>query len=422
MASVEISPYSILPFINFILLIAFIPFVFPRFWEKYHYILCLFFASITIGYYVLINMTDDILHSFSEYIMFISLLVSLYVITGGILIDIKGRSTPFRNVLLLFAGAILSNVIGTIGATMLLIRPYIRTNKIRISKYHIVFFIFIVSNMGGLLTPVGNPPLFIGYLKGVPFLWNVSNLFLPWAAAVFLILMIFYLIDSYEFKKQPVEIIKSEIDSIEKIGISGYYNLLLLLIIIISVFITKPVFLREIIMIVTAIISYKITRKDIHLKNHFCFFPIREVAWLFFGIFITLTPVLYFATHFAGRLSFTSHSQFYWLTGILSAFLDNAPAYLTALTASMGIYSFDVNNNLNVAAFIGQHKDYLLSISIASVFFGAFTYIGNGPNFMVKSIAESYDVKTSSFFGYIFKFSLPILLPIFVLIWILFIR
>jgi Na+/H+ antiporter NhaD/arsenite permease-like protein len=353
--------------------------------------------------------------------MFISLLASLFIVAGGIVIEVKGLSTPFRNTVFLALGAVLANIIGTTGASVLLIRPFIRTNKMRITSLHIVFFIFIISNVGGALTPIGDPPLFLGYLKGIPFFWVIDKVFWKWLTALTLLLVVFFIFDYINFKKQPEEIEEYEKKSHEKVRFDGLYNFIFLAIIIAAVFITEPVFLREAIMLAAAFLSYKMTRKGIHERNHFNFHPIKEVAWLFVGIFVTMTPALELLKSHSTSLGISSPSQYYWFTGLLSALLDNAPTYLTFLTASMGLYGMDINKLTDIMSFIAQHESHVIAISISAVFFGAMTYIGNGPNFMVKSIADHQKVETPDFVEYIYKYSIPILLPIYALIWCLFI-
>ena len=409
------------PFIVFLLSIALLPNLVPEWWERNYYYISFVLSAGIIAFYLFDDRFSSVLTSFEDYIMFISLILSIFVITGGIVIDIKGLATPYRNVILLFTGIIISNIVGTTGASMLLIRPFIRTNRMRISPYHIIFFIILVSNIGGLLTPVGSPPLFIGYLKGIPFFWVTTRLFLPWILAVTMLLSIFYYIDRKNFKKQGEKTEKKEIEAREKIKIKGFFNIFLLFVVVISVFITTPIFLREIIMLAAAILSYKSTSKEIYSRNNFDFGPMKEIAVLFFGIFITLIPVLELLSTGGGKLINASPSLFYWMSGILSAFLDNAPTYLTFLSSSMGLFDFSVNNPSHVSAFLVLHPDFVIAISIASVMFGSMTYIGNAPNFIVKSIAEHQGVKTKSFFGYILKYSLPILFPIFILIWLLFV-
>lgn len=412
---------SVLPFILLLLSIAVMPFIASKFWHYNFHFVSVGLGLTTAVYYLIINKGLDLVHSVEEYVMFISLLTALYVISGGIFIEIKGLATPLRNTILLAVGAILSNFIGTTGASMLLIRPYIKTNKMRITNFHIVFFIFIVSNVGGALTPIGDPPLFLGFLKGVPFFWIINKVFLMWFTVVVFLLVIFFIADFINFKKAPAEIEEIEKKAKEKIKIKGSYNFLFIAAVIGAVFISKPVFLREGIMLLSAFLSYKLTNKQIHLQNHFNFYPIKEVAWLFIGIFLTMTPALELLRFYSTDLGISSPTQFYWYTGALSGFLDNAPTYLTFLTAAMGIQGLDINNVQHVLQFIAEHEQFVVVISVSSVFFGALTYIGNGPNFMVKSIADHQKVETPGFLKYLLKFSIPILIPLYILIWWLFI-
>ena len=412
---------SVLPFVLLLLAIAIMPFIAPKFWHKNFPVVSVALAIATTVYYFINSSAGSLLHAVEEYIMFISLLVGLYVVSGGIVIDIKGLATPLRNTILLAVGGIIANIIGTTGASMLLIRPFIKTNKLRITNFHIVFFIFIVSNVGGSLTPIGDPPLFLGFLKGVPFFWITDKVFFKWLLALSILLILFFIADYINFKKAPQEIEEKESKAKEKIRIRGGMNFIFLAVVVGSIFITEPLFLREAIMLVTAFVSYKLTKKELHKRNHFSFFPIKEVAWLFVGIFITMTPALELLRLHSSGLGITTPTQYFWLTGGLSGFLDNAPTYLTFLTASMGLYGLDVNKVSDVLQFIASHEAHVVAISISAVFFGAITYIGNGPNFMVKSIADSQNVETPSFFGYMGRFSLPILVPLYLLIWWLFI-
>ncbi len=417
----EVSWISVLPFVLLLLSIAVLPFVINAWWEKNYFYVSLTAALATTVYYLVIGKGWSVFNSVEEYIKFISLLTALFVISGGIFIGLRGYATPFRNVMFLLFGAVLSNLIGTTGASMLLIRPFIKSNRHRITTFHIVFFIFIVSNVGGALTPIGDPPLFLGYLKGIPFFWIIGKVFVKWAVALGLLLIIYYVLDVINFKKQPKVEQRREEKSHEKMEMKGLYNIGFLIIVILSVFLTEPVFLREIIMLSAAFASYKLTNNKVHERNEFKFKPIIEVAWLFIGIFITMTPALELLSRHAYDLNLSTPTKFYWITGSLSAFLDNAPTYLTFLTASMGYFGLNITNLEHVNFFINSRSAYVIAISISAVFFGAMTYIGNGPNFMVKSVADSQKVKTTSFFGYIFKYSLPILLPIYILIWWLFI-
>lgn len=418
----EISWLSVIPFVLLLFAIAIMPFFIHKWWEKNYFYVSLALALITTVYYLFIGQGWSIFRSIEEYIMFISLLASLFIISGGIFIGLKGFATPFRNVLLLLFGALFANLIGTTGASMLLIRPFIKSNKHRITAFHIVFFIFIVSNVGGALTPIGDPPLFLGYLKGIPFFWIIGKVLLKWAIALGFLLLIFYIFDLINFRKQPKEEQRLEEHSKENLEMKGFYNFGFLVIVILAVFLTEPIFLREIIMLGAAFASYKLTGKKIHEKNEFNFKPIIEVAWLFIGIFITMTPALELLSKHAYDMNLSTPTKYYWLTGSLSAFLDNAPTYLTFLTASMGYHGLNINNPDHLHIFIDSKSIYVVAISISAVFFGAMTYIGNGPNFMVKSVADHQRITTPSFLGYMFKYSIPILLPLYALIWWLFIN
>ncbi len=465
------NPVMILPFAVLLLAIAVMPFVNKHWWEHNYPYVSVALAFVVILYYAVgLENTGRMLHSGFEYLSFICLIGSLFVVAGGIHIRIKGKSTPLANVFLLAIGAVVSNVIGTTGASMILIRPFIRVNRYRIKPYHVVFFIFVVSNMGGALTPIGDPPLFLGYLKGIPFFWVAENLWFKWAIGILGVLGIFYVMDLLSFRKLPVSVRHGAEGAEEEGEVSGAQNIVFIVIIIVAVFITNPPFVREGLMVLAAIGSYRSTRKDIHKKNDFNFVPIKEVAILFLGIFATMVPALDWLELNASTIGIREAGQFYWATGALSSFLDNAPTYLNFLSAAIGLFvneeivkqvyhlvqtfgsdigqvagphAVEIKNtfatlmkyhgdlivagnvpvdDINIAYLIGNHNIYIQAISIASVFFGACTYIGNGPNFMVKSIAEQSGVHCPSFFGYIVKYTIPILLPIFLVIWLLYFR
>ena len=355
------------------------------------------------------------------------------------MIAIDKKATPAANVILLVAGAVISNLIGTTGASMLLVRPFIRLNKTRIKAYHIIFFIFAVSNIGGSLTPIGDPPLFLGFLKGVPFFWTLEHNILPWGFALALLMVVFYVFDIRNKQNYGEE----ETTYSNNITLIGKKNFFWLLVIIGSVFLDPNViewvpaihydgmkfsFLRELIMFAVAYFSYRFADKEAISGNEFSFEPIREVAFIFVGIFGTMMPALELVGNFAASpegSKLITHNTLYWGTGILSGFLDNAPTYINFLTAALASQNGSINVINDVVAFAqgGTFHDSVLdlkAISIAAVFFGAFTYIGNGPNFMVKSIAEQVGIKMPSFFGYIIRFSIPFLLPLLILVWLVF--
>lgn len=437
--------WSVIPFVLLLVMIATGPLFYPHFWHKSYPVIAITLAFIVCTYYLYVLHNDHSpIHSAAEYIQFIALLTGLFVASGGILIIVDKEARPFTNVLILAIGAVIANVIGTTGASMLLIRPFIRLNKNRIKPYHIVFFIFIVSNVGGSLTPIGDPPLFLGFLKGIPFQWTLSHNILPWAVACTLLLILFYLFDirnktNYALMRGDEE---EEVPPTGKIQLKGKRNFIWLAVVVGAVFLDPNVFswvpgieymgqkfsyIREIIMLMAAFGSYQFSDLQAMQGNEFSFEPIREVAFLFIGIFFTMMPALELVSEFAQSPEGTkliSPSNLYWGTGILSGFLDNAPTYVNFLTASMASVGADINNMQDVISFANNgYKNSLLdlmAISLGAVFFGAFTYIGNGPNFMVKSIAEQVGIKMPSFFSYIIKYSVPILFPILLIIWLLF--
>ncbi|MSR76633.1 MAG: sodium:proton antiporter [Candidatus Omnitrophica bacterium] len=407
----------VLPFIAVLASIAILPLIQKHWWEKNFPLLCALLSLVVIvRYFLVLKDSASLIHTAFEYISFIALIGSLYVVAGGIHINVKGESTPVANCLFLFIGAVFANLIGTTGASMIFIRPWIRMNKYRLTAYHIVFFIFIISNVGGGLTPIGDPPLFLGYLKGVPFFWVLKQVWPIWILAITLLLILFYTVDVQNFKKAPAAIRQKETSKGEEWKFLGAHNIFFLLMIVGSVFIHHPPFLREAVMILAAVLSYKTTSKSVHESNDFNFGPIKEVAILFLGIFTTMIPALAWLEKYANQLGVNTPGQFYWASGMLSSVLDNAPTYLSFLSAQMGLFAGTTHFLLET------HPIYIKAISVGSVFFGAVTYIGNGPNFLVKSIAEQYNAKTPSFMAYFFNYSLPILIPIFALIWFFFFR
>lgn len=440
----HIAPtWLVIPFVVLLLMIATGPLFYEHFWHKNYPKIAMGLAILVVFYYlfVLQNVHAPV-HAMAEYIQFIALLASLYIASGGILIEIDKKATPFANVSLLIIGALISNLIGTTGASMLLIRPFIRLNKGNIQAYHIIFFIFMVSNIGGSLTPIGDPPLFLGFLKGIPFFWTLEHNWPAWIFALVLLAVAFYFIDKKLGKAADEEIEPEEITYTNKFSLIGMKNFGWLFIIICSVFLDPNVidgvpaivydgqkfsYLREVIMLTVAFLSYRFADSRAIKGNEFNFEPIREVAFIFIGIFGTMMPALELVGNFAKSpegASLISPNTLYWGTGTLSGFLDNAPTYLNFLAAAMASKGADINNIEQVRIFAadGYHDSSfeLMAIAIASVFFGAMTYIGNGPNFMVKSIAEQSGIKMPSFFGYIIRFSLPVLLPILILVWLVF--
>lgn len=424
----NIPLWLVAPFVLLLLLIAVMPLTPPRVkhcWEHYYAHTAIGLGLAVIAFYLLrvAGGGGIVGHTLSEYFSFICLIGSLFVVAGGIHIKVQDEATPLANIRFLAIGAVIANVIGTTGASMVLIRPWIRMNKIRISSYHIVFFIFVVSNVGGALTPIGDPPLFLGYLRGVPFFWLIQHVVVQWVFTVALILAAFYVFDRRSYRHAPRRI-QAEIDRpSEGIRFDGKINLIFLVAIIGAVFLPEVYFLREIVMLAAAAASYKLTPKVVHHQNAFGFGPIKEVAFLFAGIFATMIPALGYIDQHGGEFGVKQPVHYYLASGSLSAVLDNAPTYATFLrlaeTTAQSEHPADFPKNPKsesevVAVLLRTPKDaaLIIAVSLGAVFFGAMTYIGNGPNFMVKSIADSAGVKTPSFFGYILKYSLPILLPI----------
>jgi Na+/H+ antiporter NhaD/arsenite permease-like protein len=423
--------WLVAPFALLLLLIAVMPLTsgwVKHGWDRYYAHTSVGLGLAVIAYYLL-KLTGGagiVGHTLSEYFSFISLIGSLFVVAGGIHIKVRDEATPLANVMFLAIGAVIANVIGTTGASMVLIRPWIRMNKIRISGFHVVFFIFVVSNVGGALTPIGDPPLFLGYLRGVPFFWLVEHVAFQWVFTVAAVLAAFYAFDRRSYLHAPKSV-QARIDQpSEGVRIDGRINFLFLAVIVGAVFLPEGYFLREGVMLAAALCSYKLTPRQVHEENAFSFGPIKEVAFLFAGIFATMMPALGYIDQHGGEFGVKKPMQYYLASGSLSSVLDNAPTYATFLrlaeTTAISEHPADFpaepkSESEIVAVLRRTPKDaaLIVAVSLGAVFFGAMTYIGNGPNFMVKSIADSAGVKTPSFFGYVFKYSLPILLPILVL-------
>ena len=546
------NPAMVIPFIVLLLCIAIAPFVAPAFWSKHYHHLAFVLGLIVIIYYLAEHSGARLLSTMADYLGFINLIGSLYIIAGGIHIDIVRRGSPFVNTCVLAFGALVSNLIGTTGASMLLVRPFFRINKGITKEHHVVFFIFIVSNVGGLLTPLGDPPLFLGYLKGVPFFWLIQRwqIICAWIVGLAYLLGAFYLferrfhnmpavlpslkmsvittatrspeptgldsdetalIDEEESKinengtdvtdgysplqtSNSTAIMKSEdnssfigededpeslanvedhsqskfhflphhedivharvtaaswdyrgLCSIEGVGVlMGGLNFAWLAVIVFLVLIQEASFIQAmntsqwaqnmgsslgwesaeaadfvftivvaILMAITAFGSYRFAHPITLELNEFSFDPLKEVAFLFFGIFATMIPALDLLQNHAGSIGFQTPLQFYWGSGALSSVLDNAPTYINFLTAAMGTKKLSADSPADVLAVTTDPSliPFLVAVSIGSVFFGANTYIGNGPNMMVKSIAEASKAPCPSFFAYIYRYSLPIFIP-----------
>jgi Na+/H+ antiporter NhaD/arsenite permease-like protein len=420
LATVSATPsaWMVLPFVAMLLAIAVMPFVAKGHWERSYHRWSVALGVLSIGYYLLVlHNSERVVHTGHEYLSFLSLIGSLFTVAGGIHIMVKGEAKPWANVLYLLIAAGAANLIGTTGASMLLVRPWIRMNKYRITGFHIVFFIFIVSNVAGCLTPIGDPPLFLGYLKGVPFWWVMQHCWAAWGIAIGLLLAVFFVLDTWNFQRAPRQVRERETHE-EKWRFGGGLNLVFLAVILGSVFINNPPFLREAIMVAAALASYFTTAKEVHNANDFSLAPLKEVAWLFFGIFATMMPALDLLQARASVLGLETEMHFYWGAGALSGVLDNAPTYLAFLAAAFGSAGLPIESGMH--EFLASHGSYLIAISVGAVFFGAMTYIGNGPNFMVKAIADQAKVETPGFFRYIVCYSAPILLPVLFIVGMLF--
>lgn len=440
-ASIDASQLSLLwgvPFALILLSIAICPLLIGHIWHHH-------FGKITAGWTLLFLIPFTLvfglgasIHTVAhalleEYIPFILLLMALYTISGGILVWGNLNGTPKLNTTILAIGTVLASIMGTTGAAMLLIRPILKANDNRKHKVHVVvFFIFLVANIGGGLTPLGDPPLFLGFLKGVDFLWTLKHMLLPVLISAVILLGLFYFLDRFLYQQEH-EILPVDPTPNSKLQIYGKFNFLLLIGVVCSVLlsglwqsgvhfsilgseITLESLVRDVLLVILTIISLKMTPAQVRAGNEFNWDPMKEVGKLFLGIFITISPVIAIlkageAGHF-GHLIQMVHNQdgqpinamYFWMSGILSAFLDNAPTYLVFFNMAGG----EAQILMNTIPYT------LLAISMGSVFMGALSYIGNAPNFMVKSIAEQRKVPMPSFFGYLI-WSVGILAPLFML-------
>ncbi len=420
----ESLPLSLLiPFVGMLLSIALLPLVAPHAWESLRrkaIVSALF--GLPIAVFMLLQAQQELFHVLHEYVSFICLLGSLFVISGGILVTGDLKATPLVNTTFLLVGALIANIVGTTGASMLLLRPLLRTNEERVHVLHIpIFFIFLVSNIGGCLTPLGDPPLFLGFLRGVPFTWTFQ-LWPEWLLMVSATLAIFYVIDSTRFRQEPrLSIILDRVRQ-EPLRIRGEANFLAFAGVLAAV-LWLPTPWREVAMIVLSVVSFVATPKTLHERNRFTFYPIQEVAILFIGIFVTMAPALMILEAKGDALGVRTPAQFFWATGILSSFLDNAPTYLSFSSVALGVFHIPAESGQALLT-LSSHPEgtlVLRGISLGAVFMGAMTYIGNGPNFMVKSICEERGIRMPSFLGYML-WSIGILVPLLVLVDLLFLR
>jgi Na+/H+ antiporter NhaD/arsenite permease-like protein len=400
-----------LPFLGLLLSIAVLPLAAPRFWEsnlRKLGVAAVLAAPVLVLY--LRSHPEALVEAAQDYVSFIVLLGGLFVISGGILLEGDLEATPRTNASFLAAGALLASFVGTTGASMLLIRPLLQTNRERKHVAHtVVFFIFLVSNIGGCLTPLGDPPLFLGYLLGVPFTWTF-RLFVPWLFTTALVLGVYVVWDRRAHAREARVDLKRDFYEVRRLRVAGKENFLLLGGVLAAVaFLRAP--WREAAIVALAVASWLRTDRELHRANRFTLHPILEVAALFSGIFVTMLPALDVLQARGAELGVREPWQFFWATGTLSSFLDNAPTYLTFLALARGLQL--------PAEVVGVPHSLLTAISLGAVFMGANTYIGNGPNFMVRAIAEERGVKMPSFGGYML-YSGAVLIPVFVVVTVVF--
>lgn len=398
--------YWVLPFAVLLACIAILPLTLGHWWEsnrnKGIVVLAL---ALPVAFYLWTAHREGLIHSALEYTSFLALLGSLYTIAGGIHISGDLKASPRNNTAMLGVGAVLANLVGTTGASMLLIRVLLKTNSERKRVGHTpFFFILIVSNCAGLLTPLGDPPLFLGYLRGVPFTWTFS-LFPIWLIAMAYLLTLYYWVDARAVRTEAASDLKRDATEIEPVRAQGLLNVALLGGVIGAIFLDTPY--REAAMVALALVSVFVAPKEPRAKNNFNYGPILEVAVLFAGIFVTMVPALALLEARGGQLGLSTPTHFFLVTGALSSVLDNAPTYLTFLSTLQGM---ELGNDV-----VGVPTIFLTAISLGAVFMGANTYIGNGPNFMVKAIAEESGVQMPSFFGYALRATLT-LTPIYVVV------
>lgn len=416
-AVIEPHPALLGPFAILLLSLAIFPLILRRHWERYYQKLCTLLTAATCGYYIfaLQGGAARVQHAAGEYATFIVVVGTFFVVAGAIHLHIPRAASPLANVTFLFGGSILANLIGTIAASMLLLRPFLQMNRGRVGPIHVAFFIFIVGNLGGALLPIG-PPLFLGYIKGVPFLWAALHCWRQWLTATAALLGIFFIADTMACSKGSAAAMP-----VARFHCYGKWNFgALLALILILVFVPNGA--RELLMLVVAAASYFFTPPRVFAANEFSWRPFIEVGWIFLGIFGTIIPVLDYVKFHAGDFHLVCDMRFYWSTGLLSGVLDNAPTYLTFLTAALSLDHLDINHLPDVAEFASGHANRLAAISVGATFFGGLTYIGNSPNLLIRAIAESRHVPAPGFLAYTIKYALPILIPVLTLVGLIFFR
>jgi Na+/H+ antiporter NhaD/arsenite permease-like protein len=403
--------YTVLPFVGMLVGIAALPLWAPTWWADHRNKLLLSagLGLPVLGLY-LMRRPAALANVAEDYVSFVILLAGLFVISGGLLLRGDLEATPAVNAAFLAVGALLASVVGTTGASMLLIRPLLQTNRERRHTVHtVVFFIFLVSNVGGMLTPLGDPPLFLGYLQGVPFTWTLG-LWPHWLLMVGALLLTYVVWDSRAYAREPREALQRDRVQIEPLRVQGGLNALWLLGVVAAVALLHAP-LREIAIVALAGLSLWRTPGAVRRANRFTAGPMVEVAVLFAGIFLTMLPAIEILRTRGGELGVREPWQFFWATGVLSSFLDNAPTYVTFLALAQG---------LGLAReVVGVPASLLAAISVGAVAMGANTYIGNAPNFMVKAIAEEAGISMPSFLGYL-RYSAAVLIPLFLLVTLVF--
>jgi Na+/H+ antiporter NhaD/arsenite permease-like protein len=440
-----LSLWSTIPFAGMLLSIALFPLFAPKFWHNHFGKVSFFWtAAVTLPFLAVYKgqALYEFMHIFlADYVPFVIILTALYTVSGNILLRGTLVGTPLVNTGILVIGTVLASWMGTTGASMLLIRPFLRANSHRKNRtFMVVFFIFLVANVGGSLTPLGDPPLFLGFLRGVPFFWTF-NLFAQMMGVVVVLLITYFIFDTYFYRKEGI---RPAADSGDKVPLKleGVHNLIFLIVIVAAVLMSGVLDLGEVsilgihravqdllrdgLLILAAVLSMVTTKREIREDNEFTWFPMQEVAILFVGIFLTMMPCLkILQAGEKGELAVLIETvqepyHYFWITGILSSFLDNAPTYLTFLSSLLGKFYAGTDASEAVLLLIKENNIYLKAISAGAVFFGANTYIGNAPNFMVRSIAEETGTPMPSFFGYMIKYSIPILVPAFILVTLVF--
>lgn len=443
--------YLCIPFVGILLCIAVMPLIKPDWWEHHQPIVVAMWSLLFVIPFAILHGAGEAMEIvleclINDYLTFIVLLFGLFCVSGNVTMEGDLAGSPRVNIILLAIGTLLSSVIGTTGSSMLMVRPVIKMNSWRRHRTHImVFFIFLVSNIGGCLTPIGDPPLLMGFSRGVPFFWSL-RLFPILLVNMAVLLFIFYWIDRKAYCR---DIAKGRMPDISKpgtrISIQGLHNLIFIVMIVVAVILsgilpdmpafqnaegevlglhiygevvlTYPAIIEIVLILLAAFLSFKTTKEEIRIKNHFTWGAIKEVAVLFFGIFITMQPALMILKSMGGSLGLTEPIQMFWVTGALSSFLDNTPTYLVFLTTA-GAMNFAEG----IATTLGNVPiQMLVAISCGAVFMGANTYIGNAPNFMVKAISDENGIRMPSFFGYIL-WSLCVLIPVFLLDTLIFFR